>query len=312
MENLIIAVNAVLPMFLIIGLGVLVRQSHIISAEAVRQANGMCFKVFISILLFYNVYTSDLSSSFNGKLLAFCVLGILAEFLAGALLVPRITKEPPARGVMLQAFFRTNIVLLAVPIITSLFGPESMGQAAVLLAVAVPLVHVLSVVALEMHRGGRPSPKKILRGVAANPLVLGALAGILALAVHLRLPAVVESAVRSVANAATPLALVLMGASLDFSKLRSSVRNLSICVVSRLIVNPALLVTLAAALGFRGVALGIILLVFAAPVAVNSYTMALQMDGDANLAGGIVLLTTALSCFTLFLWIWLLKSLGLF
>ena len=69
---------------------------------------------------------------------------------------------------------------------------------------------------------------------------------------------------------------------------------------------------LAAALGFRGVALGIILLVFAAPVAVNSYTMALQMDGDANLAGGIVLLTTALSCFTLFLWIWLLKSLGLF
>ena len=138
------------------------------------------------------------------------------------------------------------------------------------------------------------------------------LAGILALAVHLRLPAVVESAVRSVANAATPLALVLMGASLDFSKLRSSVRNLSICVVSRLIVNPALLVALAAALGFRGVALGIILLVFAAPVAVNSYTMALQMDGDANLAGGIVLLTTALSCFTLFLWIWLLKSLGLF
>ena len=163
----------------------------------------MCFKVFISILLFYNVYTSDLSSSFNGKLLAFCVLGILAEFLAGALIVPRITKEPPARGVMLQAFFRTNIVLLAVPIITSLFGPESMGQAAVLLAVAVPLVNVLSVVALEMHRGGRPSPKKILRGVAANPLVLGALAGILALAVHLRLPAVVESAVRSVANAAT-------------------------------------------------------------------------------------------------------------
>ena len=312
MENLFIAINAVLPIFLIIGLGILVRRSHIISDEAVRQANGMCFKVFISILLFYNVYTSDLSSSFNGKLLAFCVLGILAEFLAGALIVPRITKEPPARGVMLQAFFRTNIVLLAVPIITSLFGPESMGQAAVLLAVAVPLVNVLSVVALEMHRGGRPSPKKILRGVAANPLVLGALAGILALAVHLRLPAVVESAVRSVANAATPLALVLMGASLDFSKLRSSVRNLSICVVSRLIVNPALLVALAAALGFRGVALGLILLVFAAPVAVNSYTMALQMDGDANLAGGIVLLTTALSCFTLFLWIWLLKSLGLF
>lgn len=312
MENLFIAINAVLPMFLIIGLGILIRRTHIISDEAVRQANGMCFKVFISILLFYNVYTSDLSSSFNGNLLAFCVLGILAEFLVGALIVPRITKEPPARGVMIQALFRTNIVLMVVPITTSLFGPDSMGQIAVLLPVTVPLINVLSVIALEMHRGGKPSPKKILRGVATNPLILGALAGILALAVQLRLPAVLESAVKSVASAATPLALVLMGASLNFSKLKSSVRNLSICVVSRLVISPALFVALAVALGFRDVALGAILMVFAAPVAVNSYTMALQMDGDADLAGGIILLTTALSCFTLFLWIWLLKSLGLF
>ena len=70
-------------------------------------------------------------------------------------------------------------------------------------------------------------------------------------------------------------------------------------------------VWLAVALGFRGVELCTILVVFGAPVAVNSYTMALQMDGDADLAGGIVLLTTAVSCLTLFFWIWLLKSLGL-
>lgn len=312
MENMIIAINAVLPMFLIIGLGILVRRSHIISDEALRQANGMCFKFFMFILLFYNVYTSDLSSSFNGKLLVFCVLGLLAEFLVASLVVPHIVKEPPVRGVMIQAFFRTNIVLLGIPIATSLFGADSVGQMAVLLAVAVPLINILAVLALEMHRGGKPSPKKILRGVITNPFVLGALTGLLTVAVGLRLPTAVESAVKSVANAATPLALVLMGASLDFSRLKSSIRNLSLCVVSRLVINPALLVGLAVALGFRGVPLGAVLLVFATPVAVNSYTMALQMDGDADLAGGIVLLTTALSCFTLFLWIWLLKSLGLF
>lgn len=312
MENMVIAINAVLPMFLIIGLGILVRRSRIISDEALRQANGMCFKFFMFILLFYNVYTSDLSSSFNGKLLAFCVLGLLAEFLAASLVVPRIVKEPPVRGVMIQAFFRTNIVLLGIPIATSLFGADSVGQMAVLLAVAVPLINILAVLALEIHRGGRPDPKKILRGVITNPFVLGALTGLLALAIGLRLPTPVESAAKSVAGASTPLALVLMGASLDFSRLKSSARNLSLCVVVRLFISPALFVVLAVALGFRGVPLGAVLLVFATPVAVNSYTMALQMDGDADLAGGIVLLTTALSCFTLFLWIWLLKSLCLF
>lgn len=312
MENIIIAVNAVLPMFLIIGLGLLIRRMHIISDEALRQANGVCFKAFMSILLFYNVYTSDLSSAFNGKLLAFCVLGLLAEFLAGALVVPRIAKEPPVRGVMLQAFFRTNIVLLGIPIAASLFGAENVGQMSVLLAVAVPLINILAVVALEMHRGGKPDARKIARGVATNPFVLGALTGLIVLAVGVRLPAPVESAVKSVAGAATPLALVLMGASLDLSRLRGSAGTLAFCVGIRLFVSPALFVTLAILLGFRGVPLGAILLVFATPVAVNSYTMALQMDGDADLAGGIVLLSTALSCGTLFLWVWGLKSLGLF
>ena len=312
MENMRIAINAVLPMFLIIALGLLVRRTHMISDEALRQTNGVCFKVFMFILLFYNVYTSDLSSTFNGKLLAFCSLGVLAEFLAAALAVPRVVREPPVRGVIIQACFRANVVLLGIPISLSLFGEEGTGQMAVLTAAVVPLINALSVVALEMHRGGRTDPLKILRGVATNPFVLGALTGFAALILGLRLPAPVENAVKSMASAATPLALVLMGASLDFSRLRGSLRKLSFCVLFRLLLSPALFVSLAAVLGFRGVSLGAVLLVFATPVAVNSYTMALQMDGDADLAGGIVLLTTGLSCVTLFLWIWLLKSLGLF
>ena len=312
MENITIAINAVLPMFLVIGLGLLVRRSRIISDEALRQANGMCFRFFMFTLLFYNVYTADLGSAFNSRLLAFCVLGLLAEFLVSAVLVPRLVSQPPARGVIIQACFRVNIVLLGTPIALSLFGAEGAGQMAVLTAVTVPLINVLSVVALELHRGGRTNPQKILRGVVTNPFVLGAATGFGVLLLGLRLPVPVESAVKSVASAATPLALVLMGASLDFRRLKGSLGRLAVCVVFRLLLSPALFVSLAAALGFRGVSLGAVMLVFATPVAVNSYTMALQMDGDADLAGGIVLLTTGLSCGTLFLWVWLLKTLCLF
>lgn len=311
MENIRVSLNTVLPMFLMIGVGCLAKQRRMISAEAVREANGLCFKLFMSVLLFQNIYTSDLGASFHGPLLALCMVGILAEFLLGLLLIPRIEPSNPARGVMLQGFFRTNTVLLGLPIATSLFGTGRVGQVSVIVAFVVPFINILSVVALELYRGGKPNARKILRGVVTNPLVLGAAAGMAVVLTGLRLPSVVESAVSGIARAATPLALVLMGASLDFSRFRTSARNLTICVLERLVVMPAVFIAIAVFMGFRDVALCTVMVVFGAPVAVNSYTMVLQMDGDADLAGGIVLLTTGFSCLTLFLWIWLLKTLGL-
>lgn len=310
MENILISLNTVLPLFLTIAVGCIAKRFRLISESAVKEANGLCFKVFMSALLFNSVYTSDLGSAFDGRLLALCLIGIFAEFVAGMVLVPRIEQAPPAQGVMVQSFFRGNTVLMGMPIATSLFGADNVGQISMVLAVAVPFLNILSVVALELFRGGRPSLRHIVKGVATNPLVLGAVTGILAVALDIQLPRALNSVVTSLANAATPLALVLMGVSLDFSKVRRALRNMVVCSVARLIAAPAVFLTLAVLMGFRGVSLCAALVVFATPVAVNSYNMAMQMDGDADLAGGIVIMTTLTSCLTLFLWIWLLKSLG--
>lgn len=314
MENILISLNAVLPMFLIILEGHFIRRLHIVSISdtSVREATDLCFKLFLFVLVFKNIYTSDIRSTFNVPLLALCLGGVALEFIIGQLLIPRIEKAPSARGVMLQAFFRSNTVLLGLPISTALFGPEQAGQISVILAFTIPPLNILSVVALELHRGGKPNPRKILRGIVTNPIVLGCAAGLLTVLLRLRLPVFLESAVSSLAAAATPLSLVLMGAAMNFDRVRGSIRNLIICTLERLIIAPGIMLALGAAMGFRGVALCALLVVFATPVAVNSHTMALHMDGDADLAGSIVLLTTALSCLTMFLWILLLKNIGWF
>ena len=311
MENIRISLNTVLPMFLIIGMGCLVKRFHMISDSAVREANALCFRLFIPTLLFYNLYASDLKSSFHAPLAALCVGGTLAEFVLGWLLIPRIEKSNPSRGVMLQAFFRANVVLLGIPIASSLFGGSQIGLVSMIAGITVPTFNILAVISLELFRGAKPNAHKIAKGVVRNPLVIGAALGILVTLSGLRLPSAVESAVSSIAKAATPLSLLLLGASLDFSRLKSSARNLSIVILERLIIMPAAFLSIAAGMGFRGAALCAVLVVFGAPVAVSSYTMALQMDGDADLAGGIVLFTTAFSCLTLFFWIWLLKTLCL-
>ena len=311
MEHISISFRTVAPLFLMIAAGCLVRRLRLLSPAAAKEANGLCFKLFMSVLIFYNIYTTDLHSVFNVPLLLFCLGGILTEFGLGLVIICRIESSPPARGVMLQAFFRTNCILMGLPIAATLFGEGSIGSVSMVLGIIVPVINILAVVALELFRGGRPNPRKMLRGVVTNPLVLGAMAGFAAALTRLPLPAVLEDAVSSIARSATPLSLVLMGALRNFDRIRTSVRNLTVCVMQRLVLAPALFLSLAAALGFRGTALCTVLIVFAAPAAVNSYTMALQMDGDADLAGGIVLTTTLFSCLTLFLWIWLLKALAL-
>lgn len=211
---------------------------------------------------------------------------------------------------MVQASFRANTVLMGLPVCTALYGEEGAACASLMLAVVVPVLNILAVLSLELFRGGALHWRRVLLGAASNPLVLGSLAGILFSLSGLPLPWLLEEGTEDLAAAATPLSLLFMGASMDFSRLRSSARNLALATVQRLVLAPAAAFPLAAALGFRGVTLCAMIPVFAVPVAVSSYTMAQQMDGDADLAGGIVLVTSGCACVTLFLWIWLLKSLG--
>ena len=306
------ALNAVVPLFLMIGVGCIMRQMKVIGAEAVRQANALCFRVFMSTMMFYHVYVSDLSHAVNLRLILFGTAGILAEFGVGYLLVTRIEKRPPVQGVMVQAFFRTNAALLGVSMVASVFTGQDIGEVTILTAVVVPMVNILAVVNFELFRGGKVSGKRVLLGIAKNPLVEGTLLGVLAALLGVRLPSVLESTVSSVASATTPVALVLLGASLDLRKLGRQRRNILICLAERLIVSPAIFIGLAVLLGFRGIPLSGVMVVFGGPVAIASFTVASEMGGDSDLAAELVMLTTGLTCFTMFGWIFLLTSLGLF
>lgn len=310
MENLQISFRAVAPLFLLVGLGCLARRLGMLSRQTAMEGNTLCFRVLIPVLLFRNVFRSDLGQDLDGGLLAFCLAGVLLEFLLAMLIVPRLEPSRPARGVLVQAAFRSNTVLLGLPICTSLFGAPGAAAASLLLAVVVPVLNLLSVLALEFFRGKSPNPRRIARGMITNPLVIGSALGILFSLAGWGLPGAIEDAVSSLADAATPMALLFMGAALDFGRMRSSWRKLCLSTVFRLVLAPAAALGMAAALGYRGIALGAVLTVFAVPVAVNSYNMALQMEGDGDLAGGIVLLSSACACGTLFLWIWALKTAG--
>ena len=307
-----ISANAVLPMCLIMALGYGTRRLGWIRREEISAINKIAFRIFLPCLLYYNVYCSDLSGSFDPLLMAYAVGGVLLTFGLSIGYTLLTEKLPERRGVMIQGMFRSNYVIMGIPVATALLGADQLGTVSILIAVVVPLFNMLAVVVLEVFRGQKPKPLHILGQIAKNPLVIGSVLGILTLAAGIRLPHILEQTIQNISAIASPLQLFLLGAFFQFSGLKTYRRELVTVSAAKLIVAPGLFLGLGALLGFRGVAFVSLIGVFASPTAVNSFTMAQQMGGDAELAGDIVVVTSAVSMLTMFLWVFLFKSLGMF
>ena len=312
MENLMISANAVLPMCLVMALGYGTRRLGWLRREEISTINKIAFRIFLPCLLYYNIYCSDLSGSFDPLLMTYAVGGVLLTFGLALGYTLLTEKLPERRGVLIQGMFRSNYVIMGIPVATALLGADQLGTVSILIAVIVPLFNMLAVVVLEVFRGQKPKPLHILGQIAKNPLVIGSVLGILTLVAGIRLPHILEQTIQSVSAIASPLQLFLLGAFFQFSGLKTYRRELVTVSIAKLIVSPGLFLGLGALLGFRGVAFVSLIGIFASPTAVNSFTMAQQMGGDAELAGDIVLMTSAASILTMFFWIFLFKSLGMF
>ena len=152
----------------------------------------------------------------------------------------------------------------------------------------------------------------ILKGVLKNPMILGAIAGALCLILEIHIPKPVLKPVGQIAAATTPVALIILGASFKFGSTHEHRPQLIGCILGRLIIVPAIMLSVAAALGFRGIDFVTLIAIFGTPCAVVSFAMAQQMDGDSDLAGNCVVFTSALSCLTIFCWILFFKTIGIF
>ena len=213
MENFILSFNVVTPLFIIMSLGYYLKYIKLLDKQTLNVMNSVCFKVFLPILLFFNIYQSDVKSSFNINLITFSVSSIVILFIVLCFLIPKIEKDNKKRGVMIQGIFRSNFVIFGMPIATSIYGEGNIGTTALLIAVIVPLFNLLSVISLELFRDGEINLKKILKGIITNPLIIASAIGILFVTLNITLPKFIEKSVSDIAKIATPLSLILLGES---------------------------------------------------------------------------------------------------
>lgn len=311
-ENFWVSIGAVFPIFVLIAIGLFVKQQKLMNPTELKHLNKMIFRVFFFCMLFTNIYRADFADVWNPRLMLFSVVGVTTLFILSLIFAILFEKRNDRRGVITQAIFRSNFVILGIPIVVNIFGEQAAVLPSVVIAAVVPLYNIYSVAELEAFRGGSFDLLKILKGVLKNPMIQGILCGLVFNLAGIPVPDPIMKPVAQVGACTTPLALIVLGATFDRGQIADSVRDLRACLIGRLFVAPLLFLSAAAALGFRGAEFVTILAIAATPCAVASFTMAQQMGGDANLAGNTVIFSSALSCLTMFGWIFVTKMLGMF
>ena len=311
MESFSIAVNAVMPFLIYIIMGYGIRRIGMVDEAFMNKLNQLVFKVFFPILMFNNLYQTERGFSLNLQLVLCGVgsLGILILILF--LAVPRIVQGNPQRGVLIQAIYRSNFVLFAIPLTISLFGEEQAAAVSMMVAIVVPIYNIVAVAVLEYFRGGKVKASRLIQNICKNPLIVGAIIGGIFFAFQIKIPACVEKPLSQLSTATTPLALLVLGSTLHFDSVKKNARYLVPALGIKMILLPAIALVISKIAGLSDVETFIMFAMYATPIAASSYPMAQNMGGDGTLAGEFVVVSTALSVFTMFLWIFAMKGLGI-
>jgi len=293
-------------------IGAFLRKIKLIDQIFLEKANHFAFSALLPVLLFNNIYKSNISDAVNIRLIIFAV-GILL-FIVGILfiIVPKIESDNRNRGIIIQGLHRSNFVLFGLPLSMNIFGAENLGPVTTLTAIIIPLYNFLAVIILDWFSKDKSDYKKTIISILKNPLIIGSVIGILFSAFNIKLPNFLEKTVSDVAAMATPLALMVLGGDIEIKNIGKNFKYISIITIGKLFVIPAFVIAAALAFGFRGVELGALFSMVAPSVSVSSYTMALQYDCNAELAGQLVFITTLFSPLTIFIFIFALKTVGLF
>ena len=315
MENIIVSFNVIAPVFFLMVLGyLLVNYTSLSDRKLTKQANAIVFKIFLPCMLFYNVYQSDIGAEIHSriKLCIWAAGGLLILFVLLCLIVPKVVKQENQQGVVIQGIFRSNYVIFGVAVVQNMYGVKSTTTAAILSAILVPMYNFLAVVALSIFGEKRETDwKKIILDIVKNPLIISSVLGIIFSLLGIRLPTAVDTTVQDLAKLSTPIAFMILGGDLDFSKVRGNLKVASVVLTIKLVILPLIMIPMIVMMGYRDADLLSGLLAYQTPVAVSSYIMAQQAGADGQLAGQLVVFSSVLSIFTLFVTILILRTIGL-
>ncbi|RHM58855.1 AEC family transporter [Coprobacillus sp. AF33-1AC] len=313
MDNLIFSLNATLPVFLLMLLGIFFKKIGIIDDVLASKMNKFVFLIPLPVLLFHDLATVDFNEVWDLKFVIFCFIVTFICIVISALL-SLFLKERGLRGEFIQATYRSSAALLGIALIQNIYGNAKMAP--IMIIGSVPLYNVMAVVVLSFFKPGQHQfdgqvLKSTLIGILKNPIIIGIVCGLIWSLLKLPMPTILDKTVSSVGAIATPMGLMAMGASFDFKKALNKVTPALVATFFKLFGFCLLFLPVAVKLGFTHEKLIAIVIMLGSATTVSSFVMAKNMGHEGVLTSSVVMLTTLLSGFSITMWIYILKSFNL-
>ncbi|RMX15061.1 AEC family transporter [Vandammella animalimorsus] len=298
------------PVFLILALGVLLRRLPQTPAALFPALEWFSFYVAFPALLLLR--TAQLELHWQAvQQLALLVLGPSALVLLLCLLGLRLARQLPdaARSSVVQGAIRPS-TYFGLAVAGFVFPVDVAALVMLALAIALPAVNVVAIVALTWWSGQRTTARRIAAGLLRNPIILATLAGLLYNAGGWPLPQAAAQTLLFLGNAAMALGLVCVGGGLDFRLQGAQPWAVAGANIAKLLALPAITWLACQALQASAASTLAVCFYAALPTAPNAYIMARQMGGDARLMATLITTQTLLALLSLPLWLAWLQSPG--
>ena len=315
MSDFLFSLNVVLPIFLVMVLGTVLKNIGMLDEHFVKVANKFNYNITLPFMVFRDLSRVDIREEFDIKFVLFCAISTTICFWlvwAGAKL---FLKEKTMRGAFVQASFRSSAAVMGLAFINNIYGPSAMGP--MMIIGAVPLYNIFSVLVLTFEANDENTDKdfgkikKACINIAKNPIIISIVLGVVVALIGIDFPEVVNKTVNSVSSLATPLALIGLGAGFEGRKALAKIKPTVAASMIKLVIQPLVFLPVAIWMGFSGEKIIAILIMLAAPTTPSCYIMAQNMKNDGVLTASIVVMTTFLAAFTLTAWIYILKMMAI-
>ncbi|WP_180081840.1 AEC family transporter [Acinetobacter sp. YH12201] len=282
-------VMALFPLIILIAMGYLLKQTRFVTDEFWGNSEKLNYFILFPSLLFLNLSHVELEMATVSSMLGILILVILLAAMA-LFVVKKIYNIPVQRfGVYMQSQVRFN-TYIGLSLMASLFGPKGMQMFAMLIAIAIPLVNILSVLALSSlnwHTLG-----KTVISITRNPLILGCIVGVGFNLLNLPLIDGIGQLVKLLAAMSLPLGLLSVGAALQFDQFKTNIYRLLMSVFGRLLIMPILAFAVCQAFDLSHLECMILVVFFSLPTASASYILTRVYQGDHRLMAAVISLQT--------------------
>jgi malonate transporter len=296
-------IAALVPVFLVIALGTLLRITLLPHREAWDAIESLTYFVFFPALLILTTATSDLRAvpiaGVGGAL--FLAIIILSIFLIALkpLLSRALKMDGPAFTSLFQGAVRWN-TYVALAVAGSLHGALGLALASVAIVAMVPILNFICILVLAWYAADKAPEARIVAGqILRNPLIWSVLFGIAVNFAGVSVPKIAVSFGEILGRAALALGLLAVGAGLQIDKLWRPQRAVVAAVALKLMLMPAVAIGLALWYGLAGAPLTVVAIASSVPSAPGAYILARQMGGDAPLYAQILTMQIVVALFSM-------------